>query len=77
MYIKKINFKENLVFFQLSTNHSGSSNKRTRLDSVTSNKSNQKKRKEVLHDDDDDIEEILPEKKSIEKTGLYILKDKF
>jgi hypothetical protein len=64
-----------LFFFQLSTNHSGSANKRTRLESVTSNKSNQKKRKEVLHDDD--IEEILPEKKSIEKTGLYILKDKF
>lgn len=41
-----------------------SSNKRTRLNSVTSN---QKKKKEIIYDDD--IEEIFPEKKLIEKTG--------
>jgi hypothetical protein len=50
---------------QTTTN---SSNKRIRSDSVTSNKLNHKKKKEITHDDDD-IEEILPEKKSIEKTG--------
>jgi hypothetical protein len=38
------------------------------LDSVTSSKLNPKKKKENIYDDDD-IEEILPEKKSIEKAG--------
>jgi hypothetical protein len=39
------------------------------LDSLTSNKLNQKKKKEMIDDNDDDIEEILPETKSIEKPG--------
>jgi len=39
------------------------------VDSVTSKKLNPKKQKEIIYDDEDDIEEILPEKKSIEKTG--------
>jgi len=44
------------------------SNKRIRLDSVTSSNLNKKKKTEIVYDDD--IEEILPEKKSIEKTEL-------
>jgi vancomycin resistance protein YoaR len=45
-------------------------NKRTRLDSATSKKLNQKKKKQMISDDDE-IQEILPEKK-----GLFISKQK-
>ena len=44
-------------------------NKRTRLDSATSNKLNQKKKKEIISDDDD-IQEILTEKK-----GFFIFQN--
>ncbi|CAF1071461.1 unnamed protein product [Adineta steineri] len=49
------------------------STKRTRLDSVNSNKLNHKKQKDVSYNDvtdDSDIEEILPEKKHLDKTEI-------
>ena len=49
------------------------SNKRTRFETITSNKVNQKKKKEVPSDDDK-VEENLPKNKSNEETGSTHLK---
>lgn len=53
-------------------------NKRPRFNSIASN---QKKKKEVIYnDDDDEIQEIVPENKTVKKTGkneMFIKKSKF